>query len=219
MGLLRRPTPGEMMEGGRLGRPCGPGALRTQSQETSLRLRRPSRIATRRFLPRSDLGPRPACGSSAAVSVRAWLGDLPPLAGLWVTARRRSGPGRAGRRSGPCVLKAERQALTRPARAFPVLAPARVPAPAATAFRVSRPSGSGCRRVAADAQAHHGHRPGAGPGSGPGGRRRAIPAGAGGERRQCGAGLEPAAAEHLQGDQDRPHHRRPSLGRGPYRHL
>ena len=28
MGLLRRPTPGEIMEGGRLGRPCGPGALR-----------------------------------------------------------------------------------------------------------------------------------------------------------------------------------------------
>src|SRR5829696_7393102 len=27
MGLLRRPTPGEIVEGGRLGRPCGPGAL------------------------------------------------------------------------------------------------------------------------------------------------------------------------------------------------
>src|SRR4029453_1392066 len=26
MGLLRRPTPGEIVEGGRLGRPCGPGA-------------------------------------------------------------------------------------------------------------------------------------------------------------------------------------------------
>src|SRR5215211_6946340 len=26
MGLLRRPTPGEIVEGGRLSRPCGPGA-------------------------------------------------------------------------------------------------------------------------------------------------------------------------------------------------
>src|SRR5919106_3580202 len=27
MGLLRRPTPGEIVEGGRFSRPCGPGAL------------------------------------------------------------------------------------------------------------------------------------------------------------------------------------------------
>jgi hypothetical protein len=31
MGLLRRPTPGETVEGGRLGRPCGPAALRAIS--------------------------------------------------------------------------------------------------------------------------------------------------------------------------------------------
>src|SRR5215218_6428387 len=42
MGLLRRPTPGEIVEGGRLGRPYGPGALRAQSEKTSLRLRRHS---------------------------------------------------------------------------------------------------------------------------------------------------------------------------------
>ena len=40
MGLLRRPTPGEIVEGGRLGRPCGPDALRAQSKKTNLRLRR-----------------------------------------------------------------------------------------------------------------------------------------------------------------------------------
>ena len=27
MGLLRRPTPGEIVEGGRFSRPCGPGAI------------------------------------------------------------------------------------------------------------------------------------------------------------------------------------------------
>ena len=40
MGLLRRPTPGEIVEGGRLGRPCGPGAHSRASQKTNLRLRR-----------------------------------------------------------------------------------------------------------------------------------------------------------------------------------
>jgi hypothetical protein len=50
MGLLRRPTPGEIMEGGRFSRPCGPGArIRTQSQKTSLRLRRHSRISPSRI--------------------------------------------------------------------------------------------------------------------------------------------------------------------------
>jgi hypothetical protein len=34
MGLLRRPTPGEIMEGGRLGRPCGPGAHSRAISET-----------------------------------------------------------------------------------------------------------------------------------------------------------------------------------------
>ena len=46
MGLLRRPTPGEMMEGGRLGRPCGPGAHSRASQKTNLRLRRHSIFRT-----------------------------------------------------------------------------------------------------------------------------------------------------------------------------
>ncbi len=46
MGLLRRPTPGEIVEGGRLGRPCGPGAHSRAFQKTSLRLRRSSLIPT-----------------------------------------------------------------------------------------------------------------------------------------------------------------------------
>jgi hypothetical protein len=33
MGLLRRPTPGGIVEDGRLGRPCGPGALRAQLEK------------------------------------------------------------------------------------------------------------------------------------------------------------------------------------------
>src|SRR5215216_3843203 len=45
MGLLRRPTPGGIVEDGRLGRPCGPGALRAQLEKTSLRLRRHSHIS------------------------------------------------------------------------------------------------------------------------------------------------------------------------------
>jgi len=36
MGLLRRPTPGEIVEGGRFSRPCGPGALSRASQKTQL---------------------------------------------------------------------------------------------------------------------------------------------------------------------------------------
>jgi hypothetical protein len=39
MGLLRRPTPGEIVEGGRLARPCGPGAHSRASQKTKPRLR------------------------------------------------------------------------------------------------------------------------------------------------------------------------------------
>jgi hypothetical protein len=45
MGLLRRPTPGEIVEDGRLGRPYGPGALRAQLEKTNLRLRRHSHIS------------------------------------------------------------------------------------------------------------------------------------------------------------------------------
>ena len=45
MGLLRRPTPGEIVEGGRLGRPCGPGAHSRALEKTNLRLRRFSGIA------------------------------------------------------------------------------------------------------------------------------------------------------------------------------
>ena len=45
MGLLRRPTPGGIVEDGRLGRPCGPGALRAQLEKTGLRLRRHSHIS------------------------------------------------------------------------------------------------------------------------------------------------------------------------------
>ena len=55
MGLLRRPTPGEIVEGGRLGRPYGPGAHSRASQKTNLRLRRHSRISPRRLL--YTLGP------------------------------------------------------------------------------------------------------------------------------------------------------------------
>jgi hypothetical protein len=40
MGLLRRPTPGEIVEGGRFSRPCGPDALRAQSQKPNMCLRR-----------------------------------------------------------------------------------------------------------------------------------------------------------------------------------
>src|SRR5215212_192286 len=62
MGLLRRPTPGGIVEDGRLGRPCGPGALRAQLEKTSLRLRRHSHIsnispiATYRHLPKAKAG-------------------------------------------------------------------------------------------------------------------------------------------------------------------
>jgi hypothetical protein len=45
MGLLRRPTTSEIVEDGRLGRPCGPGALRAQLEKTNLRLRRHSHIS------------------------------------------------------------------------------------------------------------------------------------------------------------------------------
>src|SRR5829696_4508741 len=44
MGLLRRPTTSGIVEDGRLGRPCGPGAHSRASQKTNLRLRRYSRI-------------------------------------------------------------------------------------------------------------------------------------------------------------------------------
>jgi hypothetical protein len=55
MGLLRRPTPGEIVEGGRLGRPCGPGALSRAILETSLRLRRPH-VSTRGISTLTGLG-------------------------------------------------------------------------------------------------------------------------------------------------------------------
>jgi hypothetical protein len=45
MGLLRRPTPGGIVEDGRFSRPCGPGALRAQLEKTNLRLRRHSHIS------------------------------------------------------------------------------------------------------------------------------------------------------------------------------
>jgi len=45
MGLLRRPTPGGIVEDGRLGRPCGPGALCAQLEKTNLRLRRHAHIS------------------------------------------------------------------------------------------------------------------------------------------------------------------------------
>jgi hypothetical protein len=49
MGLLRRPTPGEGVEGGRLGRPCGPGALRAQSQKPTCGCAANSRFSCRRL--------------------------------------------------------------------------------------------------------------------------------------------------------------------------
>ena len=54
MGLLRRPTPGEIVEGGRLGRPCGPGAHSRAFQKTNLRLRRHSHISTHGVLSLTD---------------------------------------------------------------------------------------------------------------------------------------------------------------------
>jgi hypothetical protein len=50
MGLLRRPTPGEIVEDGRFSRPCGPGAHSRASQKTNLRLRRHSRIPLNGFV-------------------------------------------------------------------------------------------------------------------------------------------------------------------------
>jgi hypothetical protein len=50
MGLLRRPTPGEIVEGGQFARPCGPGALSRAISETNLRLRRHSPISMCRLL-------------------------------------------------------------------------------------------------------------------------------------------------------------------------
>ena len=44
MGLLRRPTPGEIVEGGRLGRPCGPGRAFARVSENHLRLRQTKHI-------------------------------------------------------------------------------------------------------------------------------------------------------------------------------
>jgi hypothetical protein len=55
---------------------------------------------------------------------RAWIGDLPPLAGLWVTARRRPGPlARPVARSGPRFLEDEQQVLTRPNLCVPCPCP------------------------------------------------------------------------------------------------
>src|SRR5919106_6280 len=65
MGLLRRPTPGEIVEGGRLGRPCGPGALRAQLEKTNLRLRRHFHIWPDRFLPSAVLHRENRRGPSA----------------------------------------------------------------------------------------------------------------------------------------------------------
>jgi hypothetical protein len=49
MGLLRRPTPGEIVVDGRLSRPCGPGAHSRASQKTNLRLRRHSTFLPQEF--------------------------------------------------------------------------------------------------------------------------------------------------------------------------
>jgi hypothetical protein len=51
MGLLRRPTTGEIMEDGRSDRPCGPGAHSRAIRETKLRLRRQSIISANSKLP------------------------------------------------------------------------------------------------------------------------------------------------------------------------
>jgi hypothetical protein len=45
MGLLRRPTTSGIVEDGRLGRPCGPGAPSRASQTPNLRLRRTQHFA------------------------------------------------------------------------------------------------------------------------------------------------------------------------------
>src|SRR5215207_4663290 len=48
MGLLRRPTPGEIVEDGRLGRPCGPGAHSRAIRENQLAATPPSLHSPRR---------------------------------------------------------------------------------------------------------------------------------------------------------------------------
>jgi hypothetical protein len=58
MGLLRRPTPGEMVEGGRLSRPCRPGAQSRAIEKTRLRLRRHSHFQQRRLTPTDPLQSR-----------------------------------------------------------------------------------------------------------------------------------------------------------------
>ena len=84
MGLLRRPPTGEIVEDGRLGRPCRPGALRAQSEKTNLRLRRHthiseiSSVATYRHLMERDanfLEARMVRGGSAFLSGAASIGQ------------------------------------------------------------------------------------------------------------------------------------------------
>jgi len=49
MGLLRRPTPGEIMEAADQAVPAGQARIRAQCNNTNLRLRRHFRISTRGF--------------------------------------------------------------------------------------------------------------------------------------------------------------------------
>jgi hypothetical protein len=71
MGLLRRPTLGEIVEGGRLGRPYGPGAHSRASQKTNLRLRRHSTLhrSVSRHVPKR----RPVSVASAVSTVASAL--------------------------------------------------------------------------------------------------------------------------------------------------
>ena len=102
MGLLRRPTPGEVVEDGRLGRPYGPGAHSRASQKTRLRLRRESRIQLP-YQQSSMVGASPLSGRSPPANVAASAtGTTPqpchPTPPAWQAATRMmpatsSGPG------------------------------------------------------------------------------------------------------------------------------
>ena len=76
MGLLRRSTPGEIVEGGRLAGPAGRARIRAQLDKTRLRLRRPfghcikSRDVGYRMV-RCSANPSPRSTSSAVVRSQA----------------------------------------------------------------------------------------------------------------------------------------------------
>ena len=67
MGLLRRSTPGEIVEGGRFSRPCGPGALRAHLR-------------------------KPTCGCAAIPTFLGTESQILPVSVDWASLRRRFVP-------------------------------------------------------------------------------------------------------------------------------